>query len=292
MRNHLVLAAAAILCALGAPAIAEVTLVGHPAVPGQGGPARRLPPVQSDKLAMADNFLMLPYYEVDASNGSGSTTLFAVRNLFDDTVTLEVTFHPATGGSPVVESILLAGRATRTRNLRDVPGLPITGGTFKEGWASIVARDPGTGEIVGNTPLHGDWFIVTPGENFAIGEVMEAIDATCFLWDTRFAVAGAFDDTQIRITIPDLAAGGEIDVASVSVYDEAGNYFGDVSVSATGPVSFLYASAILDALGGGPSFGVFEWNFIEDPALVSIEVRAEGRYAAGWTPACVDGAFL
>ena len=77
----------------------------------------------------------------------------------------------------------------------------------------------------------------------------------------------------------------------VYVYDEAGNFVDEIDIQADAPVGILYASDILEAIGGGPDFGVFEWDFL-DPSFISQEMRAEGRYAAGWAPACLDPAFL
>jgi hypothetical protein len=275
-----------------APLSAEITLRARPRDPDAAPRVRQLSAeAQAAKIALPSSELFLPYYAVDGNSAAGTTTLFAVRNILFDTITLRVEYLPLTGGS-VVETTLLDSRETFTRNVRDVAALPSTGGGFKEGWARITARDPVTGDLLLDTYLHGDTFFVTPGENFATGNALEATeDALCVLWDTRFAVGGPFDDTELRLTLPSKAPGAPSIVGSVAVYDEAGDFVGEIDIEADGPVGILYASDILEAIGGGPDFGVFEWDFL-DPSFISQEMRAEGRYAAGWAPACLDPAFL
>ena len=75
---------------------------------------------------------------------------------------------------------------------------PSTGGGFKEGWAEIVALDPGTGNPVADIPIHGDTFVVTPEENLATGDALPPVASLCLFWDTRFAVGPPFDDTGPR----------------------------------------------------------------------------------------------
>lgn len=282
----------ALLLLLTAPAMAEVRFVARPAPPGTPGPIRALSAeAKANKLAEPTNELFVPYYAVNANSGSGTTTLFAVRNILFETITLRIDYFPITGGT-VTETTLLESRETFTRNIRDVLALPITGGGFKEGWLIISARDPVSGDLLLDTYLHGDHFFVTPGENFATGSALESTGDFCELWDTRYAVGGAFDDTEIRLTMPFNTPGPETLVATVAVYDEDGFFYGDIDIFATGEVEFFFASELLDLLGDGANFGVFEWTFVGGLGFISQEIKAEGRYAAGWSPACLDAAFF
>lgn len=285
IRRCLVLA---LLTAL--PAAAEIILTGRPATPGQAPPARAVNQAEAATKNEPHEALLLPYYVVDATNPGGLTTLIAVRNALFDTITLEITYRPRTGGT-LVESFTLLSRETLTRNLRDIAPLPSTGGGFKEGWAEIVALDPGTGNPVTDIPIHGDAFVVTPEENFATGDALPPVASLCLFWDTRFAVGPPFDDTEFRMLVPGKAPGPTTVVATVAVYDEPGDFYGEVDISSDSPVGVITASDILAELAVAPIFGVFEWTFSDNDGYLTQETRAEGRYAVGWTPACIDPAF-
>lgn len=273
------------------PSVGEVTVVGRPAQSGATAPVRVLSDAaRAAKLAVPTADLLLGYYTIDGTNPSGVTTLFAVRNILNQTVTLRVDYFPTTGGS-VVQTMPIQPRQTVTRNLRDVLNLPVTQGGFKQGWAIISARDLGTGAPLSEPYFHGDTFIVNPGQDFAVGSVLEDQMALCENWDTRYAVGGAFDDTEMRLTLPFNAPGSTNQVATIRVYDEAGTFFGEGNLTMTGPVGRLFASDILAQIGGGPSNGVIEWTFLGGMGSVTQEIQADGRYAAGWTPACLDSAF-
>jgi hypothetical protein len=275
----------------GSPESDNVSVVGWPTHLGAILPARTLSPAaRAAKLAAPTNELLLPYYTVNAADASGTTTLFAIRNILTQTVTLRADYFPMTGGS-VTQTTPIAAHETITRNLRDVATIPITQGGFKQGWAILSARDSVTGALLTGPYFHGDTFVVTPADDFAVGTVLEDSASLCELWDTRFAAGGGFDDTEIRLTMPFNAPGTTNLVATLRVYDEPGNLVGEGNLTATGSVGRVFASDILASVGGGPNVGVIEWTFVGGLGFISLEMQAEGRYAAGWTPACLDSAF-
>src|SRR5688500_4959885 len=74
-------------------------------------------PAAAQNQASSD--LLLPYFEVDAANPGGLTTLFAVGNSTDKPVAVSATVY-TNWGIPILEApFTLQPREIRTVNLRD-----------------------------------------------------------------------------------------------------------------------------------------------------------------------------
>jgi hypothetical protein len=236
--------------------------------------------------------LAVPFYAVDAADFGGITTLVAVRNGTTGPVGIEIAYLPAQGGV-VFEHVVLEGRETWPRNLRDVPGLPVTFGNHKLGWATITAYDLETLEDLDEPVIYGDTFVAEPGQNFATGQQLGPVGQECFFWDSRFLTGAPFDETEFRVTMPFKTGLDFEEVAVVGVWDEAGDYYGDVTIEANVSVGVLTAQEILDVIPGAPATGTFEWEFLdlEIGGFITQSIYAEGRFAVGLTPACVDVLF-
>ena len=110
--------------------------------------------------------LLVPSYLVDALTPGGTTTLFAVRNLTDSTVSANLDYYDVFGTSLRSDSISLDPDETHTVNLRDVAGLPADLDGYARGYVEIsTAGDPHQVPV-----LAGDFFQVDVAGNFATGD--------------------------------------------------------------------------------------------------------------------------
>jgi uncharacterized repeat protein (TIGR01451 family) len=116
--------------------------------------------------------LIVPYFEVDPSNGA--TTLFAVRNETEGNVDVAAEYFSAGGTSLKTPKDMLAAHATLTVNLRDVPGL----------------SGQGYVQITGSGRLSGDFVFLASSK--ASGGALVDTDPDrkppqlCQRWDVRF----------------------------------------------------------------------------------------------------------
>ncbi|MEO1368470.1 MAG: RICIN domain-containing protein, partial [Acidobacteriota bacterium] len=146
----------------------------------------------------------VPYAEVNRLDSVfGVTTLFAVRNPSDQSVTVRYEFFgndDGPGEAAVTQDLLLAPRAVRTVDVRSIP-------LFSDslGWVGITAVDPATGLPLSEQDLYGDYFRVDQGGNFASGDrLVSADDADCAQWHSRFFNGGVFDGgTSFQIFVPE-----------------------------------------------------------------------------------------
>ncbi|MFP5287002.1 MAG: hypothetical protein ACLGI9_14770, partial [Thermoanaerobaculia bacterium] len=181
-------------------------------------------PAAAQNQASSD--LLLPYFEVDAANSGGLTTLFAVGNSLDQPVDVVATVHTNWGIQILEVPFTLQAREIRTVNLRD---------WFREGgnpnkalsaieiqhlaaaasgrrspkdnlyYATEVRPDLQVGYVILRTQgfrpdaLWGDWFNVDVAGNLARGDVLVNIDrstgcpALCPRHLLRYLSGGGFD---------------------------------------------------------------------------------------------------
>ena len=243
--------------------------------------------------------LLLPFYLVDTTNASGTTTLFAVRNEGAATVNLQFSYFEV--GTPQIPQdlpaantdITLAPRQVKTVNIRDVP-VAVDNDGFARGFVVVESTDPGV-------LLQGDYFQVTPGDGFATGDRLLNIDPgsqdndLCRRVHSRYLNGQIpFDSgTQFFVWInTDRAPDPSETLITYSVYDEAGNTFVEGVDLPVGTVAFLVSASSLITIGPliGPEFGVIEFNFGTTEGYVTAVMSASNLYSVGIEAVCLDNA--
>lgn len=292
MRNRTLATTAALslLAALLAPypssAETRITISDRPS---EAAPARLVAPSRSDGLVPLAAALepspgpwVVPFV-VETGNPFGTTTLLSVRNenevpgavdvlveFYDDTLTQ---FHST--------MLSLAPNQLQSFNLRDQPGLPATG--LHRGFVRIT---PSPGELVST-----DYFLVTPGEDFASGGL--GIDYTvekCQRWKVRVLEGGPFSGGTTLLFLIDGPHGADPgDTPSVTgdVYNEAGGFINSFTIRTDAWVLEVDAA---DLILPANLFGAIELsiNSTLDGGWVRAEHKAEGRYSVGLHGVCRD----
>jgi hypothetical protein len=222
-------------------------------------------------------------FVVDTGNPGGTTTLLAVRNETEVGGVAEVLveFFDAALAEFHTVDLDLTPDAVQTFNLRDQPGLP---GGIARGFARVT---PGDGDLVSV-----DYFVVTPGENFATGGLgIDFIEEQCAFWKTRVLVGGAFTGGSRLTLLVNGPQGSDpmVDPPTVTgnVYDEAGAPINSFEIFAQDWVFEIDATALIvsDNL-----FGAIE--LVIDSTLgngyLIVEIGAEDRYSVGFSGVCKD----
>lgn len=236
------------------------------------------------KVDRATHQLLLPVYMVNRTNPGGLTTLMAIVNGEAVATPVAITYHTPQGATIGTNNHLIPAFGTLTINLRDVVGLPIDVDGVSRGWASIVTS-PGTF-------LAGDYFLVDPANNFSQGERL--IDFTdgpyCTFWNFRFAVGGIFSGGTTLTVITNAPLGPSQPSVGFEVFDEAGNFYGQVNLTTINIVNRISASTILAALPSAPVFGSFFVTFAAGTGggIVLGEWNADGRFQVGFNGACME----
>ncbi|HSL82413.1 MAG TPA: hypothetical protein VLF66_06520, partial [Thermoanaerobaculia bacterium] len=145
--------------------------------------------------------LWVPYYEVDRRDPGGANTLFAVRNETGREVPVRILYLTVVGAAEQqVQEITLAPHATRTVNLRDVPGLaPDADGVAR---GLVVLGAIGTSADSSDL-LSGDFFFVDPATGYATGNTLlnmsldDSGNEFCAEWGTRYLRGGGFGGSSI-----------------------------------------------------------------------------------------------
>lgn len=223
--------------------------------------------------------LIAPYFAVEVGNPFGLTTLVALRNDGTEAADVLVTVR---GGRP--EEVItafgyhLAPNQVRTFNLRDVVPASAAGADgMVTGWIVAQATHPAL--------LSGDFFLVTPDQDFATGfELLDADAAYCRTWSTRFLNGGAFSGGTIyHVFAPVPRAPG---LFTATVYAEDGTELGETSIG-SGNRSFSIPASVL--VPEGRAFGSLTLEFADGlDGIILAEHRASGRYAVGVTANCID----
>ena len=235
-----------------------------------------------DRFVVIDDLYVLPWFEVDRRSHDGLTTLLAIRNPWDRSAEVDVSYRSVAGGILTEESFGLDARETRTINLRDVRGLGSDPDGVTRGWA-VIESDRATSV---------DYFFVTPSEDFATGG--RVTDDLCRIWGFRFLSGGAFSggtEMQIYVRNP-LGASSATDppTARIGVYSEPGERIGTVNLFTADRALEMTAEEILRAIPGQvTSFGalVFEFQDGSDRGYVQGTYSAESRFSIGMSASCL-----
>lgn len=274
----------ALLLALAVPTTltAEVVL-------RRSGPAASAAPVRqpadgsaslAEKVDEPQQALVVPFFEVDASDPSGTTTLFAVRNVFSQPVDIEIRYQAPDGTALRQDLETLAGRATLTRNLRDVPGLPVDPDGFSRGFIIVLQTSRN-----GSPLLVGDYFQIDVGNAFATGQRMASLDDLCLLTEARFADFGVPSELRLVIGTPQ-GSNPIFDPPSVEVTPilEDGTLLPKTRVF-TDEFAIKVSSADFTAA----PFGTLVFDFFNSGGgLVYAEYSAQGQFSVGLNGACLS----
>lgn len=237
-----------------------------------------------DKNSFPDFALVLPYFVVDTTNGSGVTTLFAMRNRQNIDRTVRIAIFDRNGDAITDTTGVMTPNETVTVNLRDIL-TPNSG--FQEGSVIAAVVDPNTGRFLNQPALTGDYFIVDPGSNFADGDTLaQANGALCKSWDVRFLNGGPFNGgTLLRVNVL-LAPPVGGNLLQGNVYDEDGDFMGGLTITGNGSsVGILDTGSIKDL----PAFGSIELSFSGgEDGYISVLHSAENRYSIGMRGFCTD----
>lgn len=275
---------AVILSLVLAPALAAEVLV-RPHEPAEDGWAIRSsaapvgPPAA--KVNRPADSLFVPFFEVDTGDPAGTTTLFAVRNISSDGVSLEIRYMSGTGQLLRTELAGLDAQETFTRNVRDVAGLPDDFLGRARGFIEVrlLSADDGS-----STPhLVGDYLQVDVGDAFATGERMVTDDDFCEEQELRFLDFGA--GTELRFLIRNPRGdddGSDPPSVTVRTYAEDGTLLDERD---------LFTDAQAFELGAGvfttESFGTLVFDFANsDGGVVYGEYSADGQFSVGLNGAC------
>ncbi len=230
--------------------------------------------------------LLVPSYRVDTLSPSGTSTLYAVRNLTGSAVTANVEYFDVFGTSQLTDSITLDPDETQTVNVRDIAGLSADFDGYARGYIEIsTAGDPHQTPVLG-----GDFFQVDVADNFATGDkLVRSSTDLCTESSIRFlAFPFAGSGTRLAVWIVNPRGAGLGDPASftVQVFDENGNPQGSsFSVHTANKTLELSASDFAGAL----AFGFLRFDFsASNGGVVYSEAQAEGRFSVGMTGQCYE----
>ncbi|MEM6455005.1 MAG: hypothetical protein AAF772_07910 [Acidobacteriota bacterium] len=234
--------------------------------------------------------LLLPYFEVDTLNGTGRSTLFAVRNETNIAVDVIVRYYEV--NLPQLpqrtERVTLASKETLTQNLRFVPDLRVDEDGIARGY--VVISTDGAEPV-----LQGDWFRIDFAGNFATGDRLVQLTGSdlelCQRWSARFFNGGAFDggatfflwlDSPLSLTFGTT-------VGFYSVYDEQGSLAFSGELQADRVAFALRFTDLLLPLIPAPDFGTVEFEFADElDGYVTGVLDATNRYSVGFSASCVD----
>lgn len=239
----------------------------------------------AEAVGVCGEELVLPFYLADTASQTGTTTLFAVRNLTGDPVLADVEYHTVDGTSQKAETLELAAFETRTVNLRDLAGdLAIDPDGFARGFVRILAA----GSSDRSPVLAGDFFQVDVGDNFATGDRLLRRAEICNRASIRFLDFGA--GTRLTVFVAHPRGAGNADPASftVQVYDEAGDPVGALQEVRTADHALELAASDFTGL----AFGTLGFDFTDGSGGVAYaEYSAEERFSVGVVSQCEEARF-
>lgn len=296
--------AAAVLCllaAFGPSATAETTFVFTPAdgtdprgVAARAERAERVrASVEARKLetderpsiagrgVSADRYI-LPYYFVD-SNSMGETTLLAIRSSASGVGTATIRYYglSLSSGAVRTDSVDLDPQEVYTRNLRDIPELPVI--PILGGALGFVLIDFPSADL----DLGADYFRINIGQNFATGSMMAKAQDLCFIRENRFLEGGPIDGGTEIVLLMDNPQGGDPGTddpsAVMEVFSEDGTLVGTVSVYTDSNVAALP----FESFTFGELFGAIETEFIGGVGYTTVTYSAANKYSIGITGRCL-----
>lgn len=226
---------------------------------------------------------ILPFV-VELDSPVGTTTLLAVRN--DDVavpadVVVEFLDHVSTGFHAV--GLTLGPRQIQTFNLRDQPNLPTGPGTVVYGLVRVTA-DPGQLVSV-------DSFRVDPANDFASGGLAPDFSTDeCAEWKGRILLGGGFDGGTALTFVIDGPRGSDTSIhpptITGNVYDEGGTLVNGFSIWTDAYVLEMDADMLVTPEELSGSFELLI-DGEDGGGHVTIEHRADGRYAVGLPGVCL-----
>ncbi len=230
--------------------------------------------------------LLVPHYRVDTLSPAGTTTLYAVRNLTDATVTADVEYFDEFGDSVLSESLTLDPDETFTANVRDDVGLPVDPDGYARGYIEIsTAGDPHQTPV-----LAGDFFLVDVGDNFATGDKLVRYSTDlcteCSIRFHAFPFAGSGTRLSVWLANPQGVGGGSPPSFTVRVFDEIGNQQGS-------PIEVYTSAKTLDFpssdFAGALPYGFLRFDFSgSNGGVVYSEAQAGGRFSVGMLGQCYE----
>ncbi|MEM9597687.1 MAG: hypothetical protein AAGD06_25700 [Acidobacteriota bacterium] len=246
---------------------------------------------QSARTSQTSSRLLLPLYEVEAGNFSGTTTLLAVRNESLESVTVNLLYYePDSPQAPQrTDTITLGAKAIQTINVRDVPNLEVGPDGFARGYVIVES-------VGGASVLHGDYFRVTPGDAFATGYRLVDVDTSggenelCSTFSIRFLNGGAFTggtDFVIWIDADEIPTSPT--TVSYSLYSEDGGG-GTPLFTSTLPINEVVSSFSADQLIGSlaVNFGAVEFQLSGVQGHIAATMSASGLFSVGLEATCRD----
>jgi hypothetical protein len=234
------------------------------------------------KIDQPQDFLLVPFYEVDSLTPFGDTTLFAVRNTANSGIDIEVKYFD-TGFNEQREDLLsLDPRETLTVNVQDVAGLGVGPDGYARGWISIRVTS-----AAGSDNLTGDFFSVDVDGAFASGERLLVPSDLCDLYEIRFIDFGSPAELYFFIGLP-LGADPESDPPSVTVrpITENGGLLAPTDVFTDQTLVKLPATAFT-----GVDFGTLTFDFAVG-GYVFARYSAHGKFSVGLNGACIGTSLV
>ena len=240
------------------------------------------------KTDLPGSRLLLPLYVVDTISPAGVTTIFSLRNQLDVPAEIEIryfrTHSPQAPQSS--DQATLAGKQVMPVNIRAVDNLQVDEDGFARGFVVVEALTEGAS-------IQGDYYRVTPGEDFATGFRLLNVDATssdndlCGLFTMRFLNGGGFDSGTTFIVWLDLDLAPSGEVFGLAAYDEPGNLLLTRTFAADQVAFEVSAAELLQPFV--QDFGAIEFQFSDGGVgHVSAILSAGGRYSVGLEAACGD----
>jgi len=279
MRSRLVSVVLLALLSLATPAAQAADYILRQREANAPAPVRaaQAGPGLADKIDPLTNTLVVPRFEVDTTSGTGTTTLFALRNTTDNLVDVDIFYASTSGGTLRHDDVVLGPRETLTRNVRDVSGLPADPDGFARGY--VVAQAPGD-------VLTGDFLQVDVGNNFATGDRMVRLEDLCIQAETRFLDFGSGTDLTVLISEPQ-GADPMTDPPSVTfhVFGEDGAVFSTIDLFTTNNSVVLSTDDLMLPV----DFGTIVADFRNaSGGLLIAEYSAEGKFSVGMNSACLE----
>lgn len=230
------------------------------------------------KLDRPSSGLILPSFFVETDDALGRTTLFAVRNTTPSLLPTVFAYFDVSGNLVRQDIDSLDPRATRSVNLRDVPGLPTDNGV-NQGFALIVADSE-----ISTTAMTGDFFQVDIGGAFATGERLVSLEDICLEQEIRFLDFGSGTDLQLLINIPQGAdPDNDPPSAIVTPVGEDGALLGSLELYTDLVTVALTAADFTDL-----SFGTLIFDFTNsEGGWVFADYSADGLFSVGVNSTCL-----
>lgn len=244
------------------------------------------------RSAATTDVLLVPYYESDRRDPDGVNTLFAIHNETAGELQVRILYLGVLGAvEQQVQELPLAANATRTVNLRDVPGLPTDADGVARGLVvlGVLGHQGESSDL-----LSGDFFFLDPATDFATGNSLlnmsldDSGNEFCAEWGTRFFRGGGFSGNSTFRFVVDVAAGGaEIDppTAVGTVYGEDGVALRSFEIR-TDLNSFELSSA--DLTPDDTPFGSLSVRFPDTKGALLVEHSGFHRLSVAFKAACRD----